>query len=638
MNARRILLLAAGLGLIGVLGAVGPSIARRYEAELSAPFEARPADWAGSETCRTCHPDHHASWARTFHRTMTQEAGPDSVQGAFDGREVVFDGVAARPVRRDGRWFIDYLDRPGGEAVKSLPILRTVGSRRYQQYLTQDPGNSGDNWWRVPLLWHIGERRWLHLNAAFLGPDGDPYDQHLTLWNQNCIFCHNTGPEPGALNLDELAERKRRGEAVDVESDPRYASTVAELGVACESCHGPGAEHARRNRDPVRRYALHLGGRADPTIVNPARLAPDRAAQVCGQCHGARIPRREEDITAWLATGTPYRAGQDLLASVRPIFRDTPPPGGAPDDGFFALRFWRDGTARLTAYEYQGLLQSPCHGSGGLHCGSCHTMHGGDVRGQIEPAMRTNAACASCHPAIAGDVESHSRHRAGGPGSSCHACHMPEIVYGILEIHRSHRIEVPDPARDAAAGRPDACTACHLDRDPEWIAGRMRAWWGEEHRMPDGRGDGAPADVASWVAALHAGDPVQRAIAAFQAGAGGPAVTLPDRRWLLPHLALALEDRWPTVRWFARRSLRAILADADLPDVRAALRDYDHIGPAPERVRRAGDVLRAAGAGIAGLGITIPEGALLDAAGRPDAARVAALRSLQGTKSIRIGE
>src|SRR5262245_7626887 len=54
-----------------------------------------------SRDCRSCHEDHYASWARTFHSRMTQEAKPASVQGDFDHNNT-FDylGVKARMERR----------------------------------------------------------------------------------------------------------------------------------------------------------------------------------------------------------------------------------------------------------------------------------------------------------------------------------------------------------------------------------------------------------------------------------------------------------------------------------------------------------------------------------------------------------
>src|SRR6185295_12705340 len=120
--------------------------------------------------------------------------------------------------------------------------------------------------------------------------------------------------------------------------------------------------------------------------------------------------------------------------------------------GVFAARFWDDGTARLTAYEYQGLLQSPCTQRGSLTCISCHGMHDGDPRGQLRPSAAREAgdgACTACHDQLA-SVEAkarHSHHDAAGAGARCADCHMPRIVYGVLDIHRSHRIEIPDPVR-----------------------------------------------------------------------------------------------------------------------------------------------------------------------------------------------
>jgi hypothetical protein len=611
-----------------------------YEGDLATPFRHRESAWATSEACRSCHPDHHASWARTFHRTMTQEATEASVQGAFDGREVTLLGVTARPVRRDGRYLIEYLDPATREVRKTLPILRTVGSRRYQQYLTQDP-DTGDNYYRVPLLWHMGERRWIHLTGAFFDPDGQPFDRHLTMWNQNCIFCHNTGPVPGARNFDELRERERRGDHVDPDYDGRYSSSVAELGIACEACHGPGAEHARRNRDPARRYLLHLSGRPDPTIVNPARLSKERSVEVCGQCHGQRMPREQGAILEWLERGWPFRAGEDLASYIRPIWRDTPPPGRSPDDGIFRLRFWDDGTPRLTAYEYHGLLQSACYTKGPLTCLHCHTMHGGDVYGQLPPENRTNQACAPCHEAIARDVAGHSHHRADGPGAQCLECHMPRAIYGVLEIHRSHRIANPDPAAETEAARPDACTSCHLDRPAAWAADAMRRFWGGQHRLPARRGDGAPLELVASVAALHAGDPLQRAVAARLAARRDTGLAPAARAFLIPHLWVALHDGYPTIRWFARRSLLELdeeLAGAGRGLALAEeLEGFDYLGPAAERQARAQRVFQKWKAAAAGFPAP-PEGALLDEARLPRMDAIRRLLDLQGTKVIQIGE
>ena len=182
------LYLAIGVVLVGAAWLLASWLPAHYASDLGRTPRPGPDDWARSAACRPCHPEHHASWSRTFHRTMTQAATPDSVVGAFDGQDGTLWGVTARPVRRGDRFFLEYLAGPGGQVQKSLEIRRTVGSRRYQQYLTPDAGPGGENWLRLPLLWHIGEQRWIHLNGAFLDPDDVPFDQHLATWNQNCIF------------------------------------------------------------------------------------------------------------------------------------------------------------------------------------------------------------------------------------------------------------------------------------------------------------------------------------------------------------------------------------------------------------------------------------------------------------------
>ena len=64
-----------------------------------------------------------------------------------------------------------------------------------------------------------------------------------------------------------------------------------------------------------------------------------------------------------------------------------------------------------------------------------------------------------------------SRHAAAGAGARCVGCHMPRIVYGVLDIHRSHRIEVP---RSRARGRPRSPRCLHhLPREESaaWASG-----------------------------------------------------------------------------------------------------------------------------------------------------------------------
>lgn len=557
----------------------------RGHGRLQAPFEASHAEYVGSQACVDCHDDRHESWYATYHRTMTREAAAQSVQGRFDGRALDYWGMRVLPIREDGQFFFEYRDLRTGEMHGRMAIHRTVGSHRYQQYLGQLP--DGSTFVRLHYLWHNEDERWIHMNAAFLGPDEMPFDQHVAIWNQNCIFCHNTAPEPNIQNYHALKQRAARGEPVDVLRDTRFDSSVAELGIACESCHGPGGTHASRAAETFTGLAMRLWPGRDNSIVNPVRLEHPRDSQVCGQCHAQRTPAEPERIAEWMVDGPSYRPGDDLLDHVSPIRRDTPAPDSAPED-LFRLRFWADGTPRLTAYEFQGLTQSPCHQAAELSCMDCHSMHAGDPAGQLTERNRGNAPCLRCHQEFRSEkaVTAHTRHESESPGSQCYACHMPHITYGVMAIHRSHRIEVPDAHRDAKAGRPNACLNCHQAKSYEWAAMQLAEWPGGRAAPLPTRADGNRPDI-SQLSTVLAGDPAQKVVAAWHAGRAWAAQSGLARAWMMPYLMAAMEDRYPAVRRFAHQSAEAIVRDwppeVDAAELASALETFDFMASAPDR-------------------------------------------------------
>lgn len=533
MRGVRVARVVAGTLAIG-LGAWAVVATR---AELATPVDLRDVDFVGSAECRRCHEDHYASWHRTFHRTMTQEASEASVLGDFDDATLAYLGWTFRFARDERGPHID-AEGPRGERRTWL-VDRTVGSHRYQQYLARD----GDSWWRLPVAWHVGEARWFPMNGAFLTPDPpapatrEDMERHVTRWNDNCVFCHNVAPNPG---------RRANG---------AFETEVAELGVACEACHGPGAEHVARNTSPLRRYWLHYVADDDPTLVNLHALTAERASDVCGRCHGQR---KTSNVDAILAQGDPFVPGEDLAQHSEPLWIDTTL---GDEEGLFEARFWADGTPRLTAYEYQGWLQSSCGRDPTFGCTSCHAMHEGDPAGQLHPSAEGDGACTSCHASHA--TEDHDRHE-DELGVRCVDCHMPRIVYGVLDAHRSHRVASPDPGRDAQLGRPDACTACHADRSATWAARATARLWPSDDAHVDADGDAASdatTEADGTPALFHllfGGDPIARTLAADALGRA-PLVSRPRARAAL--LDTMRHDPYPAVRRLAFRSFRRLVDD-----------------------------------------------------------------------------
>jgi predicted CXXCH cytochrome family protein len=603
--------MAIGAGLV----LLGSALAHSVDAELALPRTLTTTAYVGSRACQRCHPQHYESFHRTYHRTMTQEASEASVLGRFDGRHLDYMGTRALMQRGAAGEYLMTFSAAGGRQRWRARVERSVGSHRYQQYLARE----GSLYFRLPIAWDVADARFIHMNAAFLTADPvastadggalrADYDRHVTRWNDNCVFCHNVHPNPG---LDPLS-----GE---------FSTEVAELGVACEACHGPAGEHVAANASPLRRYALHANQRADPTIRNPARMSAARSAQVCGRCHGQRMTG---DIARFYHSGDPFVPGDDLSQFSKPLARDTLQNGQA---GLFAPRFWSDGTPRLTAYEYQGYLQSPCARSPAFSCESCHAMHKSEPSGQLRPDRLGDAACTSCHTQLATPLTAaaHSRHpAAGAAGVRCIQCHMPAVVYGLVSVRLSHRIELPQPDQQAHDRRPDACTLCHVDQTRTWAetmsAPTARSTSSDAPATPaSATTSPATSDLPEQANRLLAGDPVERAVAAQALGQPSAHYAARYEPQLLGVLAdAAVSDSYPAVRSIASRSLRAVLT-RKYPSAVDAWAAYSPTDPPASRQ-----------AALQGLQAALGTAAMQ----RPEAALTARLRAESDQVAIEIGE
>jgi predicted CXXCH cytochrome family protein len=545
-----------GLALLLVLGGFGWWLKTDlHTAESAALLHRRSPDResARSDDCFKCHADHDASWRRTYHRTMTREASVDTVKGDFNDSALTFQGVTSRMTREGGDYFMETLD-PSAAAdkprLRRFKVDRLVGSHWFQECLFED--DSG-RYWRLPLSYHIVEGRWVHTNGAFLAPDTDDFWSKSTVWNESCVFCHNT-----KVSKQPVAQPWRGRRATG------YDTSVVELGIACEACHGPGGEHIRANQNFVRRLALQTKEGGDPTIVNPKRLSVERRDDICAHCHGALVPKGE----TWdpLTLTDPYNAGDDLKRfnyffsseAEQGVYYGKRQPDPAnptrpePLDG----RFWRDGTPLTTALEYNGLALSACYerGHGQLSCLSCHSMHASEPNFMLAHRMETNEACCQCHEPFRQRLTEHTHHPADSPGSLCYNCHMPYVVFSLLTTHRSHRIERPRVRDSLGTGKPHACNLCHLDKSLGWTQDRLKEWYG---RQPEPLAEDEQR-YASSLLHLTQSDARTRAVVAG-AFSWSAAQRASGKDWAGPLLTRVLaKERYPAVRYLAFRGLRSL--------------------------------------------------------------------------------
>jgi hypothetical protein len=559
---------AAGLGVARLVMAERPVEERRVAGR---PIQVRDEGFVSSQTCRSCHPSQYQSWHRSYHRTMTQVATADTAAVSFDG--VAVDAASGGPMTLEQRGRELWAEFDDPDAVESGG-RREVRPRRIKRQVVMSTGSHHQQiyWYatgssrilgQLPAIWLTADRRWIPRRAAVMRPPGGAHVSETGGWNGICVACHTTNGQP---QLD-----------TPLGSQPILTQTAdtraTEFGIACESCHGPSEAHARANRNPMRRYAAHLAGRGDATIVQPAKLAPARSSEVCGQCHSFwefADPASERRANAH---GLPYRPGDELAATrfiVQPT-RNLESPAMqaflAADAGFIRDIFWPDGMVRATGREYNGLVDSPCFKEAKdpartMSCFSCHTMHqtGDDARpaaewadDQLAPHAVGNGACAQCHPNLSQRVEAHSHHRADSAGSSCYNCHMPFTTYGLLKTIRSHQISSPSVQSTLATGRPNACNLCHLDQTLAWTAQALESWYGIARPALDAD----QTSVAASVLVLLKGDAGQRAIVAESMG-WAPAQAASGRAWLTPYLALTARDSYDAVRYIAMRAQRTL--------------------------------------------------------------------------------
>ena len=300
-----------------------------------------------------------------------------------------------------------------------------------------------------------GGQRWFHLYPDRELKAGDPL--HWTgidqTWNFMCAECHST----------ELRKNYDAGANT-------YATTWAEINVACEACHGPGSAHvawAERQQSWLpwgkggdNGLTVRFDERAgvhwviDPATGNARRSAPKTGAtelETCGICHSR---------SARIAEG--WRPGQQLLDTHVPSLLQ---PG----------LFEADGKMLDEVYNYASFRQSRMFMQG-VTCSDCHEPHSLQLRAE------GNGVCYQCHEQAKYGAVSHHRHAEGSPAAGCPACHMPARTYMMVDRRHDHGFRIPRPDLSARFGVSNACNDCHADKDAAWAAAAIERWYGPERK------------------------------------------------------------------------------------------------------------------------------------------------------------
>ncbi|NYF88739.1 multiheme c-type cytochrome [Tunturiibacter empetritectus] len=299
--------------------------------------------YAGDAACLACHQQISESYVHTAHHLTSQVASAESIHGSFSA------GANALKTANPGLTFemqampdgsftqtANYVTRTGTLQTLTQPIDLVTGSgRKGQTYLYW----AGELLFELPVsYWTVG-KEWI--NSPGYQDGTAHFDRPIA---PQCLECH-------ASYFESLAPPVNR-----------FDRTKLVLGIGCERCHGPGAEHVRRERlSPQPRP-----GSSEEAIVNPARLDRERQIDVCALCHAGAGEALAQPLS--------FKPG-DVLAE---YVRSPAVLPGAPLD--------------VHTNQVQLLRESKCFLSSNMTCSTCHDTHE-----EQRDVAALSSKCLGCH-------------------------------------------------------------------------------------------------------------------------------------------------------------------------------------------------------------------------------------------------
>ena len=255
---------------------------------------------------------------------------------------------------------------------------------------------------------------------------------------EGCLACHN-GQPLGVPNRDGMYQ------------EPPFR--FGECAISCEACHGAGQMHVQE----LARKPGHHSRQVDTSIVNPARLPPRLANDICMNCH-------QGGHTRVLQPGKDYmdfRPGTALYETVAIFKVPLRPEQRAEANRLETLPPVRGSLATPLWWKNSSLEMSRCYeeSHGQLRCITCHVIH---QQPNNDKVAYYRERCLTCHTNESCKLSLSGRMQHV-PANDCVGCHMPKSpVAGIPHSDdTSHRIvrragqELPESAfRQATLDSP----------------------------------------------------------------------------------------------------------------------------------------------------------------------------------------
>jgi len=380
--------------------------------------------YVGSKVCASCHPKIYESYKKTDMGRSMAVAGSelDAIPPGTTIRNDRLNRSYAVSRESDGLYQSEFeLDSSGGEVFRATHKLEyVIGSGANAITFLVRRGNY---LFEAPLTYYFRIQNW----SLSPGYERDDAGFSRTI-PAACVVCHSGQPRPIS---------RSRGLFLN----PPFR----ELAIGCENCHGPGQLHvAERGR------SSRVSGKVDWSIVNPARLQPWLADNICMNCHQGTATRVLQPGKEF----TDFRPGTPLNDTVA-IFAPPLKPGDSE---------------HAPLLEHHKLMTlSKCYRAtnGKMSCLTCHDPH---VQPRNDSAAYFRGKCLGCHAETDCKLPRDGR-LASTPANDCAGCHMPKeptsIPHSVLTNHRI--IATPDqPLPDEAFHQTgtDSLELIHLNTVP----------------------------------------------------------------------------------------------------------------------------------------------------------------------------
>lgn len=408
-----------------------PATSHVASAPILAPEDEVHAKYAGSETCRECHAAAFGNWQHSNHELAEREMNKDEDYKSFSPKQTLKSGKETSEQFVDADGLAKILTTGFNKKRESYQPVRVIGNNPLRQFLIPAPGGRLQT---CNVTLDPKKNEWFSVYGDEEREAGDwgHWTGQGMNWNAMCAACHNT--------------RVRKNYEPQTNS---YHTTMAEMSVGCESCHGPMKSHVDWQKNPPRE------AKADPTIHKFSR---DQVTETCAACHSRRA-----ELTGETLPGDPFDDHFSLTVTDQSDI------------------FYPDGQIRDENYEFSSFISSKMHHAG-VRCSDCHDPHTTKIISQ------GNQLCMNCHTGGRADFPTapvinptaHSHHGADSTGNQCVSCHMPTTTYMQRHPRHDHGFTIPDPKLTRDFNVPNACNKCHTDKNTEWAINANKQFYGDK--------------------------------------------------------------------------------------------------------------------------------------------------------------